>query len=528
MGRSTPEKAAPQFRTLLEQLIRGRRLTLQEFVDYAEEFAREHGEPGTISVRHLQRLIAGRMPNGGPLGPVQPVTARLLERIFGVSVDELLGAPRSSAEDEPRRWPREESELAVALNWLDARTGWLPGTSRSKVRARLAELDQGRFLDVGARRATVGRTALARALVDYYGVHGVYRATCATAEILTSIMTRAEWLDLDCPLDGSHDRLTFADDARQCSSLEDFEGVTAASRIAESVALGVRFANLPLYRLLHVDAGHRRVRGRVGVVPFVEYALTADLLERELTDAIVAGDLAGRLPLRDKQLPSIDAVQDLSGRVCAGGVLALCAIARPYDQVRGSSDYALLVQERSGRVLNAAGRLAVIPKGFHQPLTDFRAETAIGATLQRELEEELFGRHDVDATAGNARPAVAPMHPARWSEPMKWLAEEPARLRMECTGFGLNLVSGNYEFASLVVIDDEEFWRRFGGHIEANWEASGLRLYSSLDGDLVSELITQETWSNEGLFALLQGLRRLREIGGDRVSLPPIEWRLSD
>ncbi|MCP2196848.1 hypothetical protein LX90_000511 [Lentzea flava] len=111
---------------------------------------------------------------------------------------------------------------------------------------------------------------------------------------------------------------------------------------------------------------------------------------------------------------------------------------------------------------------------------------------------------------------------------MKWLAEEPARLRMECTGFGLNLVSGNYEFASLVVIDDEEFWRRFGGHIEANWEASGLRLYSSLDGDLVSELITQETWSNEGLFALLQGLRRLREIGGDRVSLPPIEWRLSD
>lgn len=52
---------------------------------------------------------------------------------------------------------------------------------------------------------------------------------------------------------------------------------------------------------------------------------------------------------------------------------------------------------------------------------------------------------------------------------------------MECTGFGLNLVSGNYEFASVIIIDDEEFWLRFGGHIEANWESNCLRQYSSMD-----------------------------------------------
>lgn len=94
---------------------------------------------------------------------------------------------------------------------------------------------------------------------------------------------------------------------------------------------------------------------------------------------------------------------------------------------------------------------------------------------------------------------------------------------MECTGFGFNLVSGNYEFASLVVIEDEEFWTRFGGAIESNWEASGLRLYSSLDDELIADLVTHESWSNEGLFALLQGLRRLAEIGGWRVKLPTIE-----
>jgi len=177
------------------------------------------------------------------------------------------------------------------------------------------------------------------------------------------------------------------------------------------------------------------------------------------------------------------------------------------------------VQERSGHVLNAARRLSVIPKGFHQPLKDIRTDARIGATLRREMEEELFGRDEVDSTAGNLRVA-APMHPNRLSEPMRWLTESPERLTKECTGFGLNLVSGNYEFASLIVIDDEDFWPRYGSQIEANWESAGLRVYSSLDYQLVSDLVSDECWSNEGLFALFQGLRRLTEIGGDRVNLP--------
>ena len=217
----------------------------------------------------------------------------------------------------------------------------------------------------------------------------------------------------------------------------------------------------------------------------------------------------------------------ISGRLCAGGVPALCAIARPCDPYRGRADYALLIQQRSAHVLNATQRLAVIPKGFHEPLTDYRADAQIGATLRREMEEELFGRTDVDSTVGERR-AAAPMHPDRMSDPMRWLMEEAGRLRTECTGFGLNLVSGNYEFASLIVIEDEEFWTRYGGHVEANWEATGLQLYSSLDHQLLSELITDESWSNEGLFALMQGLRRLRELGGDRVDLPYVEWSLEN
>lgn len=81
------------YRTLLEQKIRERRMTLAEFCAYAENFARERGELGTLSLRHLQRLVAGKGPKGQPLGPIRPATARLLERIFETDSTKLLAPP---------------------------------------------------------------------------------------------------------------------------------------------------------------------------------------------------------------------------------------------------------------------------------------------------------------------------------------------------------------------------------------------------------------------------------------------------
>ncbi|QQQ80631.1 transcriptional regulator [Saccharothrix sp. 6-C] len=421
---------------------------------------------------------------------------------------------------------RANTDLADMADWLDERAGRAPGESRAKVHAKLSTFEAGALVDRRYRRARVSREEIVRALRAYYrrGVagHGMYRVRCGGEDVRTSILARPEWLDQPASLTAENDRLVLAgrrDGPR--AALSEVAAEAAVDRLAEWAALDVRVMNLPLYRLLRVDVGSA-IEGTVGLVDFAEYALTADLLEGELVEAVVSGAGTGALPLRDEFLPNLDAVLDLPGRVCAGGVLALCAIARPRDPYRGAPDYVLLVQERSGHVLNTSGRLAVVPKGFHQPLTDVRADARVSATLLRELEEELFGRDEVDTTAGEGR-AAAPMHPGRWSAPMRWLREDPSRMRMECTGFGFNLVSGNYEFASLVVIEDEEFWTRFGGAVEANWEASGLRLYSSLDDELVTDLVTHESWSNEGLFALLQGLRRLAGIGGRRVKLPAIE-----
>jgi hypothetical protein len=499
-----------EYRTVLEQKIRERRQTFEEFAEFAETFAREHRELqlGSVSLRHLQRLASGVGPKGRPLGPVRAATARLLEHLLGGTIEELLSPPGTRVDPVPVDNP------TGLFDWLDARAGWLPESSRWEVSSRLTSVDEAR--DRQARRARVDRCRLARTLWEYYAEpvqgYGAFRARCGGEELVTSILTCGDWLDLATPLTAERQRFGLAGTSRVGGEVDLKHAV---DRLAEAAALDVRMADLPIYRLLYVDIRRGLIGGTVGLASFAEYALSVDLLEGELVDGL------GKSPLRDRYLPDLSAVLDLSGRLCAGGALALCAVARPADPYRGPADYALLVQERSATVLNGARRLSVIPKAFHQPLKDAQADARVSATLLREMEEELFGRTEVDGTVGGHRLA-APMHPSRLTEPMRWLMGGPGRLTMECTGFGLNLVSGNYEFAGLIVIDDDEFWTRFGGHIEANWEASGLRVYSSLDSAGIAELVADESWSNEGLFAFLLGVQRLRQLGDERVDLPEV------
>lgn len=88
----------------------------------------------------------------------------------------------------------------------------------------------------------------------------------------------------------------------------------------------------------------------------------------------------------------------------------------------------------------------------------------------------------------------------------------------------INIVTGNYEFPCLIIIDDEEWWDRYGRQVEANWETLRIRRYSSLDTAGLAALATDPTWSNEGLFAFLEGLRRLAVIDiAGRTAAPAVE-----
>jgi len=83
-------------RTVLEQLIRERQETYDEFAVFVTNFAKDCGEPGTLSARHAKRLASGHGDGGKSLGRPQPATARLLERVFGIGIAELLAPPRNS------------------------------------------------------------------------------------------------------------------------------------------------------------------------------------------------------------------------------------------------------------------------------------------------------------------------------------------------------------------------------------------------------------------------------------------------
>jgi hypothetical protein len=418
------------------------------------------------------------------------------------------------------------------LSWLDTSAGWSPGRARQKVAERFKNIDRRELQDRGHRRGMVDQASIAKALTEYYALDdaefSVYKAKVDGRAITTSILTQHAWQVSAIPLGMGRDNLTL-DWKRQPppTPLDDACTDAAVRRVAESLATNTRIVNTPLYRLAEVSISRDQIDGTVALTDFNSYALTVDLMESELIDAIALSSPAkpGRLPLRDRWMPSLNHVVDLDQRLCAGGALALFAAARPAGRGRPRADYVFLVQQRSARVLNAAQRLAVIPKAFHEPLSDFTDDARLSATLEREMEEELFGRTDVDSTSLEHRHAD-PLHLSRLSPPMRWLMDrvtpDPAPWRMECTGFGINLVSGNYEFANLIVVEDEDWWTEYGGLIEANWESDGLHRYSSLDRDGVSHLVHDASWSNEGLFALLQGLRRLAQIGGNRVDLPHI------
>jgi hypothetical protein len=490
-----------------------------------------HQKP-TLRPRHDMQQILDTVLEQAPATAKARFAALTEDDAFAASParpDERLPDDRAVTDAELRL--STDPGIGAALGRLDERADWKPGTARRQVASRLTQVDVRQLHDRASLRARVGQRQLAEALGTYYREHGDgwgrYSARYGQdGEVITSVLTRPEWLDLDCPLTAAGDRLTLSNVTADHDTWLEAEAADAAvQRLAETLATGTRLTDMPLYRLLDIDVGHSQLAGALGVTQFARYALTMDLLEGELTDALTTG-LAphiGSLPLRDRYLPDIASVRDVGGRLCAGGALALCAFARPADPYRGPADYVLLIQERSSNVVNAAHRLAVIPKGFHQPMTDYRADARIGATLRREMEEELFGREDIDNTLTDLH-AADPMHPSRLSEPMRWLTANPDSWRSECTGFGLNLVSGNFEFACLIVIDSEDFWLRYGGQVEANWESMALRQYSSLDSESIAELARDPAWSNEGLFALFQGLRRLKQVDGDRVDIPAIEW----
>jgi hypothetical protein len=193
--------------------------------------------------------------------------------------------------------------------------------------------------------------------------------------------------------------------------------VQAPGGISEQAAEPVGVRAVQPGRHVGADGGVLRV-----VLPADE-----PLVERpELSTEPLAGREVPRV-LVDLEAKHRGALDD---RLCVGGPVTLLAAARPGTRHgQREPDYVLLVQERSARVLNVTGGLAVVPKAFHGPTTEAAEEAHLSASLERELEEEVLGREDLEQVSERSLRGVDPFAADQLSEPMRWLASIPGSPR---------------------------------------------------------------------------------------------------
>lgn len=420
------------------------------------------------------------------------------------------------------------SRLDAATN-LHSALGWLQSSrdddAAAGVLAAAAQLDAA----AGSRwrTAETDRSAVAKRLHQYYAAgfsdHRPVRVGLGDTDIDLTILSVGEWVGGPIDLQAGEGATRFAYDHAAIvvpQPESDAWRRAAETRLAECLVQETRFVDGQLYRMTGWESQPDGVRTSFATGSFAQYALTVDLLEAETFAAAQSGN--DELPLRDLMMPTVESVLAPGSRNCMGGALALTAFARPAQGPR-PADFALLIQERGSKVLNASGRLAVIPKCFHEPTSEPTWEVSVGTSLARELEEELFGKAEVDTTLDTRR-TIDPMHPDLLTRPMRYLTEAgPDAWSMECTGFGFNLLTGNYEFPCLVAVHDEGFWQRCGGDVESNWESERITLVSSQDEAALRSLAHNPAWSDEGLFAFVLGLRRLHDLHPERVALPHFE-----
>jgi hypothetical protein len=249
-----------------------------------------HKKPSLRPQSEMQQLLDTALAQSAP-----PVQERFAALVSPESPSDRLSA---------------DPNITSALDWLDHHAGWQPGTSREEVASRRDRIDVAALKHRSATRARVNQRQIAQALAEYYGMpSGLYRAGNG---VTTSILTQPDWLDLDCPLIASHDRLTLTAGTHDTVTLDTEAAGHAGQRLAEILALGVRMIDMPLYQLTGIDIHRGTIGGSLAVTRFVRYALTMDLLEGELLDAVAAGTNA--FPLRDRYLPDLRSILDVSSR----------------------------------------------------------------------------------------------------------------------------------------------------------------------------------------------------------------------
>jgi hypothetical protein len=163
--------------------------------------------------------------------------ATVKERFAALLGDSAPEPPHSDSKavDGEQRLSADPN-ISAALDWLDKHAGWQAGTARREVASRLVQVDVQQLQDRASHRRRVDQRRIAEALGEYYSDrpdgHGRYAARHDGGDAMTSILTRPEWLDLDCSLIGDHDRLTVTSATDVDPTLDEQAAGHAVQRLA--------------------------------------------------------------------------------------------------------------------------------------------------------------------------------------------------------------------------------------------------------------------------------------------------------
>jgi len=453
---------------------------------------------------------------------IRPRNLAAIAKALDVSLEELRTGSRSVGVVESSGRDLKVVELVA---WL-AEAGGRSFTETYELVCKAADRIEGRSAaDQYARsyaRASIGRQELADAVADYYQVgeeDGLYTTEVGGDPISLSILSKPEWrgLNTDLRAGGEESQVAVSPEARPVDRMNSVVYESAIARLADAEVNDRVLINNPMFRLASADVVDGKLNTSFGMATFADYALRTGLMEIELVDSLLKSD---GTPVRDVLLPSLDKALDLNSYFCTGGPVALFAAARPAADGR-PADYALLVQVRGSQVMDIPGKLSTVPKGWHQPIGEAAPQSRLGITLMREFEEELLGREDLEQMSEESKRLVDPLHQERTQPALVSLLENPGAFHLRLTGFGLNLLSGTYEAPCLIVVDEENWWGEWGHEIAGNWETTSIDCYSSADAEGLNALIRDPRWSNEGLFAIVEGLRCLAEIDNSGRAVGP-------
>ena len=101
------------------------------------------------------------------------------------------------------------------------------------------------------------------------------------------MLTRRDWLDLRLPLGiGLDNPVVSWDEQPSEPTLTEVCANAAVQRIAEVLATTTQIVNTTRYRLIDLSASATRISRQLALTDFNSYALTMDMLENELIDAL--------------------------------------------------------------------------------------------------------------------------------------------------------------------------------------------------------------------------------------------------